>query len=92
MGKKKNAPVGLGRRSISLGAMDPRGRRSADVQQAPELTLNKTLRVDSRGRQGVTPAAGVADLGTDATLEDVISKVNELLRGQRNAGHMEGGQ
>lgn len=92
MGKKRNAPVGLSRVSRSLGAADPRTSRNAQMALNPEVSLNKSLEVDRFGRNGVRKARKVANLQPEATLEDVVNKLNELLQSQRDVGQMDGGR
>lgn len=100
---RSNAPVGLGRRSVSLGTNDPRGRRTADMQQAPDITRNKTLHVDSKGRLGIAPSRPVQSLDTSLAVDPedtqamagriqlLEAKINEMLRASQDAGHMGGG-
>ena len=102
MAKRKNAPIGLGRLSTSLGGSDPRNRRNAQMAINPLVTLDKTMRVDSRGRQGLTPARKVQNLqrdvgsisqqSTEESLNEIRDKINEMLQSQRDAGQMEGGR
>ena len=89
---KKTPPVGQGRISMSLGSGDPRLHRNANAVLRSQNNLDRTLRMDSNGRMGVQGARRVDDIPADATMEDVILKLNEILRSQRDSGQMEGGR
>ena len=98
-----NAPVGVGRLSTSL-TNDPRGRRNAQVAQAPEMNLGDSLKVDRSGRHVVTPVRRVPPLDTSSSsanadpevvsvrLAVVEAKLNELLKALTDGKFMEGGR
>ena len=88
---KKTSPVGQGRIARSL-PNDPRQYRNANATLRSENNLDRTLRMDEKGRMGVNGARKVANIPADATIEDVILKVNEILQGQRDSGQMNGGR
>ncbi len=89
--RKRPAPVGQSRLSMSLGSADPRLGRNAEANLRTDQNLGKSIRLNRRGQLEVKPAGLVKDLEPDATVEDVVAKLNEILRGQRASGQMKGG-
>jgi hypothetical protein len=65
-------------RSISLGQADPRRYRDAQGELTPNNADRKTVDVVN-GKLRVVAANSVSTLASTATLDDVISKVNEIL-------------
>lgn len=51
---------------MSLGAKDPRGYRTVQAAQGTATSYDKTLRVDKRGRVGVSPARGAVSAPSHA--------------------------
>ena len=77
---------GLGRQassSVSLGANDPRLRRSNQALTT-QTDYDDTIRVGEDGRLGVNPATRVTPIANPTTTAD--AKVNELIRALYAAG------
>lgn len=86
---RRPAPIGHGSLAPSLGARDPRLRTNAQVPLSG-IDKKEPFGVDEKGRATLrTKASAITDLSDSATLQEVISKVNEILRGQRDSEQME---
>jgi len=88
--RKKQAPIGQGRASVSLGAADPSLRRNAEANLRTDQNLGRSMRLNRRGQLEVTPAGLVKDLSEDATGAEVAAKINEILNAFRQVGQMRG--
>lgn len=76
-----------GRTSRSLGASDPRAHRNPQAVQSSELLFEHPLVVQNR-RLKLVPAKRVSD--SDAsTIDEVNTKINQILEALKSAGLME---
>jgi hypothetical protein len=69
--RKMVVQVSRGRVSKSLGTDDPRLARTLGSGLQPDLNLGRSLRIDSRGRMAVNPAAPVKRPSADYNFIEV---------------------
>lgn len=80
MSEKKQTVTGMGRQSMALGRNDARAsHRNAQAAQNTEQLYGKGLEVE-QGKVRVKLSRKIQGLGSDATLEDVVSTLNLLLK------------
>lgn len=78
----------FGRKSMAMGSNDPRERRNAQAESAPNINVARPLIIDNNQRITLDAAVGVQALPEDATLADVIEAYNGLVARLKESGQM----
>ena len=81
----QRVPIRTGGTSTHPAAAARRGR----VAGSGDLMLAEPIRVDREGRITVRPSKPITDLESGASLEEVITRFNQLLVHLRAAGFIE---
>jgi hypothetical protein len=80
MALPRQGRVSIGSASAKLGARDPRLRRNAQGSVTDNDLAPGSLERDSEGRARVAAFDGIGALPEDATLADVIARLNLVVR------------
>lgn len=67
-------------RALSMGARDPRSHRNAQGGLTDNDIDGKTIQRDNAGRARLAVADGMREISSGATLSEVITAYNRLLR------------
>ena len=80
MANTRAGATSLGRNSMAMGSNDPRNHRNPQNQQFTQNLYELPIGVDNNGRIALVNANSIAGLSDDATNEEVIDTVNQIIR------------